>query len=86
MIKANNMVEDLLEWLKSRGYDPSVPVSLKDLDYQLLLTYARERGLIEVNDVVEEMAEEAKGMTEPEPEELGVDRRPTKPKKIRSKR
>ena len=84
LIKANNMVEDFLEWLRSKGIDTAEPISFNDIDINLLLQYARERGLID-NDV-NNIEEEAKKLTEPEPEELGVDRRPTKPKKIRSKR
>ncbi len=85
MIKANNMVEDLLEWLRSKkGMDTSEPISLNDLDINLLIEYARERGLI--GEDVNVIEEEAKMLRDPEPEELKVDVRPTKPKKIRSKR
>ncbi len=84
MIKANNMVEDFLEWLRRKGIDTSEPISLIDVDTALLIEYARERGLIG-NDanVIEE---EARMLSDPEPEELNADVRPTKPKKARSKR
>ncbi|NPA97156.1 MAG: hypothetical protein GXO32_06100 [Crenarchaeota archaeon] len=84
MIKANNMVEDFLEWLRKRGIDTAEPISLMDVDTELLLEYAREKGLIG-NDT-NSIEEEARKLTDPEPEELGADVRPTKPKKIRSKR
>jgi len=85
MIKANNMIEDFLEWLRSRkGVDTSEPISLNDIDVGLLIEYAKERGLIGSDmNIIEE---EAKSLRDPEPEELNVDIRPTKPKKVRSKR
>ncbi len=84
MIKANNMVEDFLDWLRRKSVDTAEPISLMDVDTQLLIEYAREKGLIG-NDA-NAIEEEARELKDPEPEELNADVRPTKPKKIRSKR
>ncbi len=84
LITANNMVEHLLEWLRSRGFDTAQPISLKDLDYEVLLQFAKEKGLLDVD--TGEISLSQDDVSTPEPEEIGAGTRPTKPKKIRSKR
>jgi len=79
------MVEDFIEWLRSaKKIDTSDPISLKDVDYSLLLEYVQSKGLIRgEEDILELMRQDT---TSSEAEELDVYRRPTKPKKIRQKR
>ena len=85
IITSNNMVEDFVEWLRSvKGIDTSDPISLKDIDYSLLLEYVQSKGLVRGDeDILELLSQDT---TSPEPEELDAYRRPTKPKKIRQKR
>jgi len=81
MIKANNMVEDFLTWLRKNVSEDLDAVSLKDLDYELLYRYASEKGLLRFHDDLETQA--SQDDTQIEEEEL---RSPTKPKKIRKKK
>jgi len=81
MIKANNMVEDFLTWLRKNVSEDLDAVSLKDLDYELLYRYASERGLLRFNDDLETQASQDDAQIEEE-----EFRSPTKPKKIRKKK
>jgi len=85
IITSNNMIEDLVSWLREKkGIDTSNPISLKDLEYEILYEFVKEKGLLNSdNGIIEPSPSE---FTHPEPEELGVDKRPTKPKKIRKKK
>ena len=85
IITSNNMVEDFVKWLRNvKGIDTSDPISLKDIDYGLLLEYVRSKGLIRGDEDISELL--SHDATSSELEELDVYRRPTKPKKIRQKR
>ncbi len=85
LITVNNMVEDFVEWLrKEKGIDTANPISLKDIDYNLLLEYVQAKGLLDDDKNVLKLTPQ--DLSSPEPEELGVDKRPTKPKKIRQKK
>jgi len=81
MIKANNMVEDFLAWLRRNVSEDLDAVSLKDLDYDLIYRYASEKGLLRFHDDFEAQAPQSDAQIEEE--EL---RSPTKPKKIRKKK
>jgi len=83
VIVSNNMVEEFARWLKEkRGMDID-PISLRDVDYDLLLEFVKLRKLIDTEtDVAENYYEDA--------DELSIAddilaSRPTKPKKIRRK-
>ncbi len=84
LIISNNMIDKFIEWLQKQGFDTSEPISIKDIDYELLYRFAKENNLL---DTEEQNTLKIDDITSiPEPEELKMYRRPTKPKKIRSKR
>jgi len=83
IIVSNNMVEEFARWLKEkRGMDID-PISLRDVDYDLLLEFVKLRKLIDTEtDITKHYYEDT--------DELSVaddilSSRPTKPKKIRRK-
>ncbi|MEM1644403.1 MAG: hypothetical protein QXL96_00805 [Ignisphaera sp.] len=53
VIVSNNMVEEFISWVKSIKGDTSEPMSLRDVDYELLLNFVLNKKLIVLDDVPE---------------------------------
>lgn len=53
IIVRNNMVEEFMAWVKNIKEDISEPISLRDIDYELLLKFVLDRKLIELGDELE---------------------------------
>jgi hypothetical protein len=83
IITRNGMVEEFMSWVKKvKGYVPD-PISLADIDYELLLRFVVEKKLIDL----EEEPEYIKNVREEE--SLGLEfvdlEKKALPKKIRRK-
>lgn len=50
IIVSNNMVEEFASWVKSIKGDIVEPISLRDIDYELLLKFVLSRKLIELDN------------------------------------
>ncbi|MCS7111120.1 MAG: hypothetical protein N3D82_00180 [Ignisphaera sp.] len=80
IITYNNMVEEFVAWLRNVKGISADPISLKDIDYNLLLEFARSKGLLN-SEAPKEFTEINKQI-----ELYNMDvKRSTKPKKIRRK-
>lgn len=83
IIVRNNMVEEFISWVKNVKGDIPDPISLWDVDYELLLRFVLSKKLVELND-------EESGVVDME-DNLGVEGRfthiekKTVPRKIRRK-
>lgn len=86
MIVANNMVDKLVRWLESRGFDTSQPVRLEELSEELLIEFARENGLLSESEEPEEAGGGEDESIDRMPEEVEQRFMATKPKKIRQKK
>ncbi|ADM28382.1 hypothetical protein Igag_1580 [Ignisphaera aggregans DSM 17230] len=83
VIVSNNMVEEFARWLKEKKGMDIDPISLKDVDYDLLLEFVKLRKLIDTEtDIAEHYYEDTDEL--PIADDI-VASRPTKPKKIRRK-
>ena len=81
IIKSNNMVEDFVKWLREIKKIDLDPISLKDIDYELLLEFLILKGILRV-DTSEEFTISDNDQLELYTTEAV---RHTKPKKIRRK-
>lgn len=80
IIVYNNMVEEFVAWLRNIKRIDVDPISLKDVDYNLLLEFVNSKGLLN-SEVLKEFSE-----VDIDAESYDIDvRRYTKPKKIRRK-
>ncbi|HID80180.1 MAG TPA: hypothetical protein EYP48_00480 [Ignisphaera sp.] len=85
IITSNNMVEDFVKWLRRvKGINTSDPISLKDMDYNLLLEYVQSKGLIAGDEAILDLMNQDD--TSLKLEEIDMHRKLTKPKKIRQER
>ncbi len=82
IIVSNNMVEEFARWLREKKGVDIDPISLRDVDYDLLLEFARFRKLIDDEKDMEKLCEEDIDTTIVDDKLFS---RPTKPKKIRRK-
>lgn len=57
IITRNNMVEEFTLWVKRVKGDTDEPISLRDIDYELLLRFVVEKKLIEIDDQPEYLRE-----------------------------
>ncbi|RLG89142.1 MAG: hypothetical protein DRO15_01275 [Thermoprotei archaeon] len=79
------LLEDFISWLRSKGIDTSEPFKLEELDLALIKRYIAEKRLIDISEDYE--FEHLEENVRKEIENVyDVDLRPTKPKKIRSKK
>lgn len=85
IITANNMVRELVEWLRAKKGLDMDPVSLRDIEYGLLLEFAVEKGLVEFGEAEDEAEGPLHGVDDAPLEERALKRRSTKPKKHRRK-
>ncbi len=76
----NNMVEEFVAWLKNIKGISADPISLRDIDYNLLLEFVHSRGLLN-SEIPKEFIDSDKHL---ELHDMDV-KRPTKTKKIRRK-
>jgi len=83
LIVRNNMVEEFISWVKSVKGDTPEPLSLRDIDYELLLRFALNKKLIVLDDVPEYIkdVESEKGIDD---EFVNVEKQ-SLPRKIRRK-
>jgi len=80
------LLEDFLNWLRSNGIDTSKPFKLEELNPTIIKRYVIEKKLINIEDENYKL-EDVEETIEKEVENVyDVDLRPTKPKKIRSKK
>jgi len=86
MVVANNMVDKLVRWLESRGFDTSQPVRLEELSEELLIEFARENGLLSEGEEPEEAEGGEDESIDRMPEEVEQRFMATKAKKIRQKK
>jgi len=79
------MAEDFVKWLRrGKGINTSDPISLKDMDYNLLLEYVQSKGLIAGDEAILDLMNQDD--TSLKLEEIDMHRKLTKPKKIRQER
>lgn len=83
VIVSNNMVEEFASWVKSIKSDITEPISLWDIDYELLLNFVLAKKLIEL-DNEPEYVRDAKTELEVEDRFKHVERKAI-PRKIRRK-
>lgn len=82
-IVSNNMVEEFARWLREKKGMDMDPISLRDVDYDLLLEFAKLRKIIDDEiDVMKNYDEDIDALSITD-DKLSF--RPTKPKKIRRK-
>lgn len=48
-IVSNNMVEEFMSWVRNIKGDTSEPISLWDIDYELLLRFVLDKKLIDLD-------------------------------------
>jgi hypothetical protein len=53
IIKSNNMVEEFVNWLRNSKKIDADPISLKDVDYNLLLEFVQSKGLLKTETLTE---------------------------------
>jgi len=53
IIKSNNMVEEFVNWLRNSKKIDIDPISLKDVDYDLLLEFVQSKGLLKTETLTE---------------------------------
>jgi len=86
MITSNNIVDELIRWLEKHGVDTSKPLRLEDIEYNLLLMFAKEKGLLKISpEVVADPGDPLDDLASL-PEEVEQQFKATKPKKIRQKK
>uniref|UniRef100_A0A7C2VM07 Uncharacterized protein n=1 Tax=Ignisphaera aggregans TaxID=334771 RepID=A0A7C2VM07_9CREN len=86
VIVRNNMVEEFVAWLRSvKGYNVPEPISLRDIDYDLLLNFALFKKLVVLDDTPDYI-KDAESVREAEDEDIAKKiERQMEPKKIRRK-
>ena len=57
IIVRNNMVKEFALWVKKIKGDDGDPISLRDVDYELLLRFVVEKKLIDVEDLPDYLKE-----------------------------
>ncbi len=83
IIVSNNIVEEFTRWLKEEKGVDTDPISLRDVDYNLLLEFVKLRKLIDTEiDITEYYHEDIDELSVADDKLFS---RPTKPKKIRRK-
>ncbi len=56
MIISGGLIEDFISWTRGKGLDIDIGVSLRDIDYEILYEYAKERNLIAEGDEQRELS------------------------------
>lgn len=46
LIISGGLLEDFLQWIRNKGIEIDVGMSLRDIDYELIYWYAKEKNLI----------------------------------------
>jgi len=83
IIKSNNMVEEFVNWLRNSKKIDADPISLKDVDYNLLLEFVQSKGLLKTETLTE--FENASRDDDDILDDYIKNIESTKPKKIRRK-
>lgn len=84
LIVRNNMVEEFVSWIKKMKGSDIEPISLWDIDYDLLYKFVLEKKLIVIEDIPEYVKEAASVDKDIDISFKNIERK-NMPKKIRRK-